>query len=213
MSSAYSSSTSTAAPGRVAPGVRQRLLQDPVAHRGRPPAAARTAPLERQPHGRPGRTRRLHELVQACEARLRLSVGLRVRRPPQDAENAPHLAERVSRRVCRSPRTAPSLPPAGPRSSGAPSPPARRWPRRGARRRRGAPAQCARARPSAACCCSLSTIACRLSSRSATASPRWRCDSPSASAATTSTSSRTPGEPGGVAPERLDRVDEKRERE
>ena len=59
---------------------------------------------------------------------------------------------------------------------------------------------------------SVSTIACRVSSRSASASPRCRRESPSAAAATTTMSSSTLGEPCVVAGERLDRVEEERER-
>ena len=83
--------------GCVPANVRERLLEDPVRAEVDAGRQRRHGALERERHGRPGGAGRLHELVQAREARLRVARRLCLRVLAEDAEQPAHLRQRVAR--------------------------------------------------------------------------------------------------------------------
>ena len=83
----------------VSADVRERLLQDPVGAQVDAGRQRRDRALERERHGSPRAAGRLHELVQAGEARLRISRRLAVRVLAENAQQPAHLGERVARRL------------------------------------------------------------------------------------------------------------------
>ena len=77
--------------------VREGLLEDAIRAEVDAGRQRRRGALERERHGRPGGAGRLHQFVQAREARLRVARRLRLRVLAQDAEQPAHLRQRVAR--------------------------------------------------------------------------------------------------------------------